>query len=150
RESGSFVSSDWEVKQKYTDDTAVGELDLALDKQGVFDRLTNYGEVKGIFLESDGQLYINASYLMTGILKVAQPGASGKETFYANMDTGEVRIVANSFSLTNGDTIDSIAQGAVDDLDTSLDQQEVFNRLTNNGKAQGIILKNGQLYINAE
>lgn len=150
RESGSFVSSDWEVKQKYTDDTAVGELDLALDKQGVFDRLTNYGEVKGIFLESDGQLYINASYLMTGILKVAQPGASGKETFYANMDTGEVRIVANSFSLTNGDTIDSIAQGAVDDLDTSLDQQEVFNRLTNNGKAQGIILQNGQLYINAE
>lgn len=151
RESGSFVSSDWEVKQKYTDDTAVGELDLALDKQGVFDRLTNYGEVKGIFLESDGQLYINASYLMTGILKVAQPGASGKETFYANMDTGEVRIVANSFSLTNGDTIDSIAQGAVDDLDTSLDQQEVFNRLTNNGQAQGIMLhENGQLYINAE
>lgn len=151
RESGSFVSSDWEVKQKYTDDTAVGELDLALDKQGVFDRLTNYGEVKGIFLESDGQLYINASYLMTGILKVAQPGASGKETFYANMDTGEVRIVANSFSLTNGDTIDSIAQGAVDDLDASLDQQEVFNRLTNNGEAQGITLhQNGQLYINAE
>ena len=42
------------------------------------------------------------------------------------------------------------ANEAVDDLDTSLDQQEVFNRLTNNGKAQGIILKNGQLYINAE
>ena len=150
REYGSFVSSDWEVKQKYTDDTAVGELDSALDKQGVFDRLTNYGEVKGIFLESDGQLYINASYLMTGILKVAQPGASGKETFYANMDTGEVRIVANSFSL-RGQTIDEIAQGAVDDLDTSLDQQEVFNRLTNNGQAHGIILRpNGQLYINAE
>lgn len=42
------------------------------------------------------------------------------------------------------------ANEAVDDLDTSLDQQEVFNRLTNNGKAQGIILQNGQLYINAE
>ena len=150
RSSGSYVSTDWDKASKYTDDSAVGELDSALDKQGVFDRLTNYGEVKGIFLESDGQLYINASYLMTGILKVAQPGASGKETFYANMDTGEVRIVANSFSLTNGDTIDSIAQGAVDDLDASLDQQEVFNRLTNNGKAQGIILQNGQLYINAE
>ena len=151
RSSGAYVSTDWEKASKYTDDSAVGELDSALDKQGVFDRLTNYGEVKGIFLESDGQLYINASYLMTGILKVAQPGASGKETFYANMDTGEVRIVANSFSLTNGDTIGSIAQGAVDDLDTSLNQQEVFNRLTNNGQAHGIILRpNGQLYINAE
>lgn len=42
------------------------------------------------------------------------------------------------------------ANEAVDDLDTSLDQQEVFNRLTNNGKAQGITLQNGQLYINAE
>ena len=149
RESGSFVSSDWEVKQKYTDDTAVGELDLALDKQGVFDRLTNYGEVKGIFLESDGQLYINASYLMTGILKVAQPGASGKETFYANMDTGEVRIVANSFSLTNGDTIDSIAQGAVNDLDDSLTQTDIFNRLTGNKANEAIILQNGHIYINA-
>lgn len=42
------------------------------------------------------------------------------------------------------------ANEAVNDLDTSLDQQEVFNRLTNNGQAQGIILQNGQLYINAE
>ena len=42
------------------------------------------------------------------------------------------------------------ANEAVDDLDTSLNQQEVFNRLTNNGQAQGIILQNGQLYINAE
>lgn len=42
------------------------------------------------------------------------------------------------------------ANEAVDDLNTSLDQQEVFNRLTNNGQAQGIILRNGQLYINAE
>lgn len=42
------------------------------------------------------------------------------------------------------------ANEAVDDLDSSLDQEGVFNRLTNNGKAQGIILQNGQLYINAE
>lgn len=43
------------------------------------------------------------------------------------------------------------ANEAVGDLDTSLDQQEVFNRLTNNGQAHGIILSpNGQLYINAE
>lgn len=43
------------------------------------------------------------------------------------------------------------ANEAVDDLDTSLNQQEVFDRLTNNGQAQGIMLhENGQLYINAE
>ena len=58
----------------------------------------------------------------------------------------------NSVTYTNPILAKAIngANEAVDDLDTSLDQQEVFNRLTNNGKAQGIILKNGQLYINAE
>lgn len=33
-------------------------------------------------------------------------------------------------------------------LDASFDQGKVFNRLTNNGKSKGIVLKNGQLYIN--
>lgn len=35
------------------------------------------------------------------------------------------------------------------DIDDSLTQQEIFNRLTDNGAAQGLILYNGQLYINA-
>lgn len=35
------------------------------------------------------------------------------------------------------------------DIDGSLTQQEIFNRLTDNGAAQGMVLYNGQLYINA-
>lgn len=35
------------------------------------------------------------------------------------------------------------------DIDESLTQQEIFNRLTDNGAAQGIVLLNGQLYVNA-
>lgn len=38
---------------------------------------------------------------------------------------------------------------STDDLDDSLTQQEVFNRLTNNGQTQGIYLSNNRLYINA-
>ena len=38
---------------------------------------------------------------------------------------------------------------AVDKLDQSLTQQDIFNRLTNNGQTQGIYLRNGRLYINA-
>lgn len=38
---------------------------------------------------------------------------------------------------------------AVDSLDQSLTQQDIFNRLTNNGQTQGIYLRNGRLYINA-
>lgn len=33
-------------------------------------------------------------------------------------------------------------------LDASFNQGKVFNRLTNNGSSKGIVLKNGQLYIN--
>jgi hypothetical protein len=38
---------------------------------------------------------------------------------------------------------------ATQQLDNSLTQEEIFNRLTDNGKEQGIILYNGKLYLNA-
>ena len=40
------------------------------------------------------------------------------------------------------------AKGYTDELDGSLDQQEVFDRLTGGGQAQGIYLQGGKLYIN--
>ena len=40
------------------------------------------------------------------------------------------------------------AQAAVTTLDNSLTQQDIFNRLTNNGQVQGIYLQNGKIYIN--
>jgi hypothetical protein len=45
--------------------------------------------------------------------------------------------------------VEDIAEQAVDEFDETLTQQDVFNRLTDNGAAQGMILQNGQLYINA-
>lgn len=44
--------------------------------------------------------------------------------------------------------IDEAKQDVVD-LDTSLNQQEVFNRLTNNKNNQGLIIENGNVYLNA-
>lgn len=41
------------------------------------------------------------------------------------------------------------ANAAVESLDDELTQQEIFDRLTDNGAAQGLVLYNGQLYINA-
>jgi hypothetical protein len=40
------------------------------------------------------------------------------------------------------------AQDSISNLDSSLNQTGVFNRLTNNGAVQGIYLENNQLYIN--
>lgn len=121
---------------------------------------------------------IAANWIQTGRL-VAQKG--GNTTFLVDVDTGEVQIVADSFSLTSGDTIDSIAEdkaktaadNALDDANEYTDsaskkaldsakayadsasknavnaqtQQDIFNKLTNNGQAKGIFLRDGQLYI---
>lgn len=46
---------------------AVSNLDQSLDQDEIFNRLTNDGEVEGIY-RKDGQIYINASYIMAGIL----------------------------------------------------------------------------------
>lgn len=43
---------------------------------------------------------------------------------------------------------DDIAE-AIKNYDTSLGQPEIFNKLTNGGKEQGIYIKDGKLYINA-
>jgi hypothetical protein len=39
---------------------------------------------------------------------------------------------------------------SVDKLDNDLDQTEIFNRLTDNGRIQGVYMEDGEIYINAE
>ena len=41
------------------------------------------------------------------------------------------------------------ADGILSAYDEQLGQQEIFNRLTNNGATQGVYMENGKLYINA-
>ena len=46
---------------------------------------------------------------------------------------------------------EDVAKEQIDEFDRKLNQQAVFNRLTNNGEAQGLFLdENGELYINGE
>lgn len=51
-------------------------------------------------------------------------------------------------NLYDTDAIQDGINAAVTDYDTNLGQTRVFNKLTNNGTAQGIFMENGQLYIN--
>lgn len=75
RASGSsYVSTDWEKFNKYTDDTVANQaLEEAknaiknLTQEQVFNKLTNNGAVKGIWLEN-GQLYISFTNAKGGIL----------------------------------------------------------------------------------
>lgn len=69
RRDGEFSADDWEKKNKYTDDSAVDELNKALDQEEIFNRLTNNGEEQGIYL-LNRKLYINFSFARGGILKL--------------------------------------------------------------------------------
>lgn len=75
RTSGTYVSSDWVKASKYTDDTYAEELDLSLNQQGVFNRLTNNGKVQGIFLQN-GQLYFNGQYIQANTIRISSIAGS--------------------------------------------------------------------------
>lgn len=136
----------------YTNE-AVNELDNALAMQEIFNRLTNNGQIQGLFMK-DGQLYVNAAYILTGIL------TDNKGNNFWNLETGEFSMsaaakVGNSTVASTQNVADAkdsaylYADNAVEELDNSLVMQEIFNRLTNNGEIQGLFMKDGQLYINA-
>lgn len=61
-----------------------------------------------------------------------------------NLTTGEFSL--SSAAKVGGKTVSQIAQSAVD----GQTQQDVFNKLTNNGQEQGIYLSGGKVYLNGE
>lgn len=114
-------------------------VDAALKRQTqleIFNKLTNYGSVEGLFLEENGQIYINATYLSTGILQ----SRDGK-TFYLDLDEGILEMDAKSITISG----DSIGAAALKDMT----QEELVAALTAEGAAEGIYLKDGHLYFNA-
>lgn len=123
-----------------------GQINNAFTQSKVFNALTNNGTIQGIFMQN-GQLYINMSYLRTGELQIYR---NNVETMYVNGNTGEVRLSPTTFRL-NGQTVPRMIEDEVDDaIDDAMTQQAIFNKLTNNGQTQGIMLVNGQVYINWE
>lgn len=91
----------------------------------------------GTAITSEGVI---ANYVVAGIL-------SDKNSInYWNLDTGEFRL--SSSTTVGGQTVNQIATAAANAAVSGQSQQNIFNKLTNNGASQGIYLSNGQLYIN--
>lgn len=79
----------------------VGDLDKKLDTAEVFSRLTKNGALKGLYME-DGELYINASYILAGEL-LADLIKAGKitsvdESMIINLDSGSISFLAEDAS----------------------------------------------------
>lgn len=89
---------------------------------------------------------INCDFLTTGAFQIKK---GNKTMVLMDKDTGQVILRPDVFELSDGKTIESIAAGAAGDAVDGQTQEDIFNRLTNNGEVKGIILKNGELYINA-
>jgi len=70
------IAENLQTAKDYADDTAEKAAKAAVDAQtqtDIFNKLTNSGKLKGLFMK-DGKLYISASYILSGILKLG--GAS--------------------------------------------------------------------------
>lgn len=89
RSSGNYQSSDWQKRNKYTDDTATNNLDSRLNQRGVWERLTG-SSTDCIILNNDGSLGIRATAIVTGVLSDAY------KNNYWNLETGELRMTAGA------------------------------------------------------
>lgn len=117
RADGVFTDTDW-IDFKYADktdiDNAVKEYDISLGQDEVFNKLTNGGEDQGIYIQ-DKKLYINANYILAGLLAGKFINAKGMKvidkdnqtTLYID-DNGKVHILATEFSL-QGKSVSDIA-----------------------------------------
>lgn len=120
RADGTFTDTDW-IDFKYADktdiDNAVKEYDTSLGQDEVFNKLTNGGEDQGIYIQ-DKKLYINANYILAGLLAGKFINAKGMKvidkdnqtTLYID-DNGKVHILATEFSL-QGKSVSDIATDA--------------------------------------
>lgn len=138
----------------------------------VFNALTDNGKQEGIYIQ-DGHLYVNASYIKSGqisanlinLKNINVTNSSGVSTFAID-NYGNVTIRPNTFVLTNGDTIYSVAEdkastalssanrytdNALGNLDIGkMSKQEIIDVLSDNSSNKGLYLSNGNVYMNAD
>lgn len=155
-------------------DGAWQELDAEkiVNFERVFNALTDNGKQEGIYMQN-GHLYINASYIKSGqisadlinLKNINVTNSSGTSTFAID-NYGNVTLRPNTFALTNGDTIYSVAEdkastalssansytdNALSNLDIGkMSKQEIINVLSDNSSNKGLYLSNGNVYMNAD
>lgn len=159
RVDGNFDASDW-IDFKYADKddikNAIDNYDTSLGQDEVFNKLTKGGTEQGIYIE-DGKVYINAKYILAGLLAGERINGRGLKVIDDSKNVtleidskGNVILAPKTFSL-QGKTVNEIANSSAKSAVDGQTQADIFNKLTNGGKAQGIYLdENGNVYVNGE
>lgn len=159
RVDGNFDASDW-IDFKYADKddikNAIDNYDTSLGQNEVFNKLTKGGTEQGIYIE-DEKVYINAKYILAGLLAGERINGRGLKVIDDDKNVtleidskGNVILAPKTFSL-QGKTVKEIADSSASTAVSGQTQADIFNKLTNGGKAQGIYLdENGNVYVNGE
>lgn len=159
RVDGDFDASDW-IDFKYADKddikNAIDNYDTSLGQDEVFNKLTKGGTEQGIYIQ-DGKVYINAKYILAGLLAGERINGRGLKVINDDKNVtleidskGNVILAPKTFSL-QGKTVKEIADSSASTAVSGQTQADIFNKLTNGGKAQGIYLdENGNVYVNGE
>lgn len=146
RADGTFTDTDW-IDFKYVDktdiDNAVKEYDTSLGQDEVFNKLTNGGEDQGIYIQ-DKKLYINANYILAGVLAGKFINAKGIKvidndnqiTLHID-DNGKVYIAATEFSL-KGKAVSEIAKDTASNTATEIATKYATLNVLLSNEFQGI------------
>ena len=160
RVDGEFVPEDW-IDFKYADEddiaNAVKNYDTSLGQDEVFNKLTRGGKDQLIHMTPEGKLYINAEYILAGLLAGERINGRGLKVIDDDNNVtleidskGNVILAPKTFSL-KGKTVNEIANSSAKSAVDGQTQVDIFSKLTNGGKAQGIYLdENGNIYVNGQ
>lgn len=146
RSDGTFTDTDW-IDFKYVDktdiDNAVKEYDTSLGQDEVFNKLTNGGEDQGIYIQ-DKKLYINANYILAGVLAGKFINAKGIKVIDSDNqitlhidDSGKVHIAATEFSL-KGKAVSEIAKDTASNTATEIATKYATLNVLLSNEFQGI------------
>lgn len=125
-----------------------------LNQLELLKRLTNEWLDDGIYLTDKGKIAFKASAILSGVLMASliQTGilqSKNGKTFYLDLDNGILKMQANELSIS-GKSVDEIAEEKATAAVGAQTQQDIFNKLTDNGKIQGIYVQDNTWYVNAE
>lgn len=122
RVGGAFDASDW-IDFKYADKddikNAIDNYDTSLGQNEVFNKLTKGGTEQGIYIE-DGKVYINAKYILAGLLAGERINGRGLKVIDDNNNVtleidskGNVTIAASQFTLGDKSVTDIAQEEAI-------------------------------------
>ena len=142
RLDGNYNSGDWQKRNKYISqsdaNTAASNAVKAQTQEDIFNKLTDGGEIQGLFMR-DGKIYVNASYILSGILALG--GASnGNGTCVVRDASGNALVTLDNKGITLAPSV-RIAFANISGTDNIATKDEIPENVSELENDSGYITK---------